>query len=69
MVHQLYIYRIYRPHLYSESIGQAALRLLMVQIGNYDTHYLIKGLDQWPEVEIRLFLSQVMSTYLVDVER
>ena len=62
-------YRLSRPRLYTKTIGQAAMRLLMAQIGSRNTYHLINGLDQWPEVEVRLFLSQVMSTYLLDVKR
>jgi hypothetical protein len=63
------MYRLFRSHLYSKTVRLAALRLLMVQISSRNTYHLIKSLDQRPEVEVRLFLSQVMSMSLLDAER
>lgn len=56
-----------RPGLYSKGVRQIALQLLLPQIDSRNTCHLIQALEKWPEIEIRLFLSQVMSTYMYEV--
>jgi hypothetical protein len=60
------IVNIFRPHLYSKAVGRAARQLLIVQINSRENHHLIKALDGWPQVEVRFFLSEIMSFYMGD---
>ncbi|KIM74478.1 hypothetical protein PILCRDRAFT_702827 [Piloderma croceum F 1598] len=50
-----------RINLYSERIREQALRILLIQINNRKTRYLIQHLVRWPSVEIVVFLSEIMA--------
>jgi hypothetical protein len=65
----LALWRYVRPELYPKTVGQIAIRLLLVQIEGSETDHLIRALGRWPEIEIRFFLSQIMSECLLDVEK
>src|ERR1700759_1333253 len=60
---------LHRTGLYSKRVLHAALRLLEMQIECRETNHLIRALSKFPEIEIRLFLPQIMSKCMDDVEK
>ncbi|KAG6911427.1 hypothetical protein DXG01_016524 [Tephrocybe rancida] len=50
-----------RLHLYAGDIRDKALQILLSQISHRDTRYLVKCLNKWPDVEIQIFLSELMT--------
>jgi len=50
-----------RCGLYSAQIRKQALRVLLVQIKNRQTCYLIQQLVKWPFIEVALFLSEIIA--------
>ena len=57
-----------RVGLYSQNVSSAAMQLITTQIASRETHHLRMALQRWPLVELRLFMSQLMSTYMHDYE-
>ncbi|KAG6830559.1 hypothetical protein H0H87_007667 [Tephrocybe sp. NHM501043] len=51
------------PSLYSDGIRRRALQILLVQIANRQTWHIVKCLGKWPEVEVELFLSNLMTIF------
>jgi len=60
---------LHRTGLYPKRVVRAALRLLEEQIECRETNHLMKALEKFPEIEIRLFLPQIMSKCMDDVEK
>ncbi|KAG6911430.1 hypothetical protein DXG01_016527 [Tephrocybe rancida] len=51
-----------RLHLYAGDIRDKALQILLFQISHRDTRHFAKCLNKWPDVEIQIFLSELMTT-------
>ncbi|ESK86513.1 hypothetical protein Moror_9833 [Moniliophthora roreri MCA 2997] len=52
-----------RPIIYSKSIRDQALGMLLGQIGSRQSRYLLHSLLTWPEVEIGLLMSDIMMRF------
>jgi hypothetical protein len=50
-----------RRDFYSAQIRKQALRVLLVQIKNRQTCYLIQHLVKWPSIEVEVFLSEIIA--------
>lgn len=47
--------------MYSDSTRTRALELMMGQIASNHTRHLIQALLAWPEVEVNLLLSEILT--------
>ncbi|KAG6819597.1 hypothetical protein H0H93_010438 [Arthromyces matolae] len=52
-----------RLNMYSNNIREKAFQILLAQISLRETRYLIESLCAWPDVEIQIFLTEVMSLF------
>jgi len=57
-----------RPGQYSESVTRAAWKLLLLQIGQGTMSPLLQAISKRPPVEMKSFLSALMTTCMSDVE-
>ncbi|KAG6826842.1 hypothetical protein H0H93_016099, partial [Arthromyces matolae] len=47
--------------LYSNNIREKALQILLAQISLHETRHLIENLIAWPDIEIQMFLNELMT--------
>ncbi|KAF5388069.1 hypothetical protein D9615_000767 [Tricholomella constricta] len=61
-IEQMYddLLELSRLEMYSDTIRDRALRILLVQIGIRQTRHMIKSLKKWPDIEIQLFLTEFL---------
>uniref|UniRef100_A0A0W0F430 Uncharacterized protein n=1 Tax=Moniliophthora roreri TaxID=221103 RepID=A0A0W0F430_MONRR len=52
-----------RPTIYSKAIRDQALRMLLSQIGARQTRYLLHSVSLWPQVELRLLVSDILARF------
>lgn len=50
-----------RIHMYSDSTRTRALELIIGQIASRYTEHLVQALLAWPEVEVNLLLSEILT--------
>ncbi|RDB20023.1 hypothetical protein Hypma_013045 [Hypsizygus marmoreus] len=50
-----------RRDLYSDTVRDRVLQILLVQIASRQTRHLIKSLNKWPPIEIQIFVSELIA--------